>query len=254
MGRAGFGHRVEGLHAVAAAAQAGRVQILHVEARRLSRPAVAVIAAQTEAAGGSVRPVPDVRSMADTSAPQGVVAECRPIPASSLEDLVAAGDPPAVMVLDRLADAHNVGAVVRSSVAAGVSGFVLSDRRAAPLGGAAFKAAAGAFEHARVAVVGSIAEAVSQLSRLGLWTVGLDASGDRSLFGLDLLAEPVAIVVGGEGGGLSRLVGDRVDVRAFIPMSGPTESLNASVAAALATFELARTRFYQRDGAPDAPL
>src|SRR5690606_12467183 len=108
-----------------------------------------------------------------------------------------------------------------------------------------FKAAAGSLEHARVAIVGSIAEGVAQLARMGLWTVGLDADGDRPLFGLDLLTEPVAVVVGAEGGGLSRLVADRLDVRAFITMAGPTESLNASVAAALAAFEISRQRTAQ---------
>lgn len=242
MGRAGFGVRVEGLHAVGAAAEAGRVEVLHVETRRADRAEIVALAERVEAGGGTIRRVADVRALADTTAPQGVVAECRPIPASTLEQVARATEPAAVMVLDRVVDPHNVGAIVRSSVAAGVRGFVLSDRRAAPLGGAAFKAAAGSLEHARVAIVGSIAEAVSQLSRLGLWTVGLDAEGDRSLFGLDILTEPVAVVVGAEGAGLSRLVGDRLDVRAFIPMAGPTESLNASVAAALAAFEIVRRR------------
>lgn len=225
-----------------AAAEAGRVRALHVDSSRSTRPEIKAIVRLVESAGGSVQQIPDVRSIAHTAAPQGVVADCRLIPFSSLEEVAAWTEPAAVMVLDRLVDPHNVGAVVRSTVAAGVPAFVLSDRRAAPLSGAAFKAAAGAFEHARVAVVGSIAEAISHLSRLGLWTVGLDAAGERPLFGLDLLSEPVALVVGGEGGGLSRLVADRVDVRAHIPMRGPTESLNASVAAALAAFELSRSR------------
>lgn len=248
MGRAGFGHRVEGFHAVVAAAEQGRVQVLHVESGRLKRPEVASLVERVERSGGRVDRVTDVRRLAETSAPQGVVAECRPIPAATLEDVAATSQPAAVMVLDRLVDPHNVGAVVRSAVAAGITGFVLSDRRAAPLSGAAFKAAAGALEHATVAVVGSIAEAVASLSRLGLWTVGLDASADRSLWGLELLTEPVAIVVGGEGGGLSRLVADRVDVTVSIPMFGPTESLNASVASALAAFEVARIRSVGRNG------
>lgn len=242
MGRAGYGDRVEGLHAVAAAAEAGRVQVLHIESGREERPEIAEIVRQVSGGGGEVRRVADVRRLADTTAPQGVVAECRPIPVATLEQVAAASRPAAVIVLDRIVDPHNLGAIVRSAVAAGITGFVLSDRRAAPLSGAAFKAAAGSLEYARVAVVGSIAEAVAQLSRLGLWTVGLDASGDRSLFGLDLLTEPVAVVVGAEGGGLSRLVGDRLDVVAHIPMAGPTESLNASVAAALAAFEISRLR------------
>ncbi len=103
------------------------------------------------------------------------------------------------------------------------------------------KAAAGALERLPVAAVSSIPDALQTLRKQGLWTVGLDAGGDRSLFGLDLLTEPVAVVVGAEGSGLSRLVRDRVDLVASIPMQG-TESLNASVAAALAMFEVNRAR------------
>ncbi|HJR91407.1 MAG TPA: RNA methyltransferase [Acidimicrobiia bacterium] len=245
MGRAGFGDRVEGLHAVAAAAGGGRVTTLHVETSRLSKAEIADLVESVRQAGGSVRQVDDVRNLAATTAPQGVVAECRPIPVSSLKAVVATSEPAAVIVVDRVVDPHNLGAIVRSAVAAGITGFVMSDRRAAPLGGAAFKAAAGALEHATVSLVSSIAEAVSRLKRLGLWTVGLDAGADRSLFGLDLLAEPVAVVIGGEGGGLSRLVADRLDVTVSIPMAGPTESLNASVAASLASFELLRARSFQ---------
>ena len=242
MARAGYGDRVEGFHAVAAAATAGRVEVLYVESSRANRPDVAQVVTVVESSGGSIRTHDDVRKLAETTAPQGMVAQCRPISSVSLESTVSFSNPAAVMVLDRIVDPHNVGAIVRSSVAAGIGGFVLSDRRAAPLGAATFKAAAGALEHARVAVVGSIAEAVSQLKRLGLWTVGLDSGGEGSLFGLDLFTEPVAVVVGGEGEGLSRLVGERLDMVVSIPMSGPTESLNASVAAALAVFEVARVR------------
>ncbi len=93
-----------------------------------------------------------------------------------------------------------------------------------------------------MSIVSSTAQAVATLRRLGLWTVGLSAAAETSLFGLALLAEPVAVVVGAEGGGLSPLVEQRVDLCVRIPMPGPTESLNASVAAALAAFEIARIR------------
>lgn len=242
MGRAGYGDRVEGLHAVAAAAAAGRVRTLNVEGSRMGRAEVDALVESVRRSGGSIRQVEDVRPLAVTTAPQGVVAECRLIPAILLDAVASTSDPGAVLVLDRVVDPHNLGAIVRSAVAAGVTGFVVSDRRAAPLGAAAFKAAAGALEHAAVAVVGSIADAVAQLKRQGLWTVGLEAGADRSLFGLELLAEPVAVVVGGEGRGLTRLVADRVDVSVSIPMAGPAESLNASVAAALAAFEILRIR------------
>jgi 23S rRNA (guanosine2251-2'-O)-methyltransferase len=96
--------------------------------------------------------------------------------------------------------------------------MAVPDRRTARIGAAAFKAAAGAFEHLSLAVIGSVPDALRKLSSMGVWTVGLDAGGDQSLFGLGLLTEPVAIVVGAETG-LAHLVRERVDVVASIPMA-----------------------------------
>ena len=234
----GIGHKVEGRHAVAAAAKAGRVRRLLAERGRADDELLAAV----RSGGGVVESIDDARAVAQTGAPQGLVAECRPIPAVSLFEAVGLSDPAALVVLDRLEDPRNVGAVARSALAAGMAGMVISTRRSAPIEATAFKAAAGALEHLRVAIVSSIADAVRDLAGKGVWTVGLDAGGDRALFGLDLLAEPVALVVGAEGSGLSRLVADRVDVLAGIPISPRVESLNVSVAAALAMFEVARVR------------
>ena len=146
------------------------------------------------------------------------------------------------MVLDHVVDPQNVGAIARSVVAAGLSGLVLASRRAAPLSAAAFKAAAGALETVAVARVNSIPEALGRLRRLGLWSIGLDQDAEQVLWGLPLLSEPLALVVGDEGTGLSRLVAERVEVRVRIPIAPSVESLNASVAAALAAFEVSRVR------------
>lgn len=237
MALAGIGFRVEGVHAVAAALSAGRVTKLFVEESRLrGGPVAELISVFPEVA---VRRVEDVRSVAETSAPQGVVAECRPIPTVDLSDL--AGPGAALVAVDHVEDTHNLGAIARSAVAAGMTGLVVPERRSAPLGAAAFKAAAGALEILPVAVVSSVADAVKRLSGMGVWSVGLDAAGEESLFGLGLLTEPVVLVVGGETG-LHRLVRERVDVVASIPMARGMESLNASVAAALACFEVMRAR------------
>lgn len=242
MAPAGYGGSVEGVHAVSAAVAAGRAIELTVERHRVDRPPVADLVAAARQVGAEVTVVDDVRPLAATTAPQGVVATCRPIEPVALEALVGQHTPASLLVVDHVEDPHNLGAIVRSAVAAGVPRLVVSSRRGAPLGGAAFKAAAGALEHCSVAVVsGSVADVVRSLSRLGVWTIGLDSGGDRSLFGLELFTEPCAIVVGAEAG-LHRLVRERVDVVASIPMAGPTESLNASVAAALACFELFRVR------------
>ncbi len=240
MAPSGIGDRVEGLHAVAAAVAAGRVEHLWVERARTSE--LTGLIDMATAAGAMVEPVRSIAELSVTGAPQGVVARCRPKEYASLDDVVGAVSPASLVVLDHLEDPRNVGAVARSMVAAGVMGLVVARRRTAPLGATAFKTAAGALEHLAVAEVSSVAAAVDELKRRGVWTVGLDAGGTESLFGLALLTEPVALVVGAEGRGLGRLVGERVDVVASIPLAGPVESLNASVAAALGVFEIARAR------------
>jgi len=146
------------------------------------------------------------------------------------------------MVLDHIVDPHNLGAIARTTRAAGLSGLVIANRRAAPLSAVAFKSAAGALETLPVAIVSSVADALSRLKKAGVWTVGLAGRSEKALFGLDLLSEPVAIVVGEEGDGLSRLVADRCDLIVSIPMSAAADSLNASVAAGLAAYEVMRIR------------
>ena len=242
MASAGIGSEVEGFHAVAAAVAAGRVVALTVEAQRLRHDAYAGVVADAETAGAVVDVVDDVRPLAVTPTPQGVVARCRPLRTVPLEAAVSVHDPAALLVFDHLEDPRNLGAAVRSAVAAGVEVIVVPTRRSAPVGATAFKAAAGALERVALVTVSSIPDALRRLEKLAVWRVGLDGSGDRSLFGLDLLTEPVALVVGAEGSGLSRLSRERCDVVAAIPHRGPVDSLNASVAASLAVFEVARMR------------
>ena len=237
MARAGIGTELEGVHAVQAALEAGRIISIEVEASRTRR--LSAMLDRATSAGIAVDIVDDIEGV--TEAPQGVKAVAAPLRTVDIEQL-ATPVPAAVIVLDHVQDPHNVGAVARSALAAGMTGFVTPDRRAAPLGATAFKAAAGAFEHLRVCVHSSSADAVSRLRQAGLWTVGLTADADTSIFGLDLLTEPVAIVVGGEGPGLSRLVRERCDVVAGIPIASSVESLNVSVAATLAMFEVGRVR------------
>ncbi|MFQ5554478.1 MAG: 23S rRNA (guanosine(2251)-2'-O)-methyltransferase RlmB [Acidimicrobiia bacterium] len=242
MAPAGIGADVEGVHAVAAAAAAGRVRRLLVERGRQRDEPIARTLELVRSRGGEIEVVDDISDAAHTAVPQGVVAHCRPIETVSIERAAECGAPASLIVLDHVEDPRNVGAISRSAVAAGVGAMVVSWDRAAPLGASAFKAAAGALETLPVAVVRSVADAVRRLESLGVWTVGLEGTADRSLLGLDLLAEPVALVVGAEGRGLSRLVSERVSLRARLPLAGDVESLNVSVAASLAMFELARVR------------
>jgi 23S rRNA (guanosine2251-2'-O)-methyltransferase len=192
--------------------------------------------------GIEVVEVEDVRPLAETTAPQGVVAECEPIRPHDLKALVARAQRPSLVVLDHVEDPHNLGAVARSALAASATGLVVAVRRAAPFGAAAFKAAAGALEHLPVSIVNSVADAVTRLEKLNVWTVGLDASAEESLFECQLFTEPVAVVIGGEGGGMSHLVRERVSKLVRIPMADGVESLNASISAALAMYEVKRMR------------
>ncbi len=242
MASAGIGDRVEGVHAVGAAVAAGRVRRLTVERSRLRDQEIAALVQEARAAGCEIVEVDDVSEFAVTQAPQGLVAEATPLPRADIADLVPEAGSAAILVLDHLQDPRNLGAIARTAVAAGFGGLVVPTRRAAPVGATAFKAAAGALEHLQLATVSSIASALDRLRAMDVWLVGLDAHGERSIFGLDLLKEPVALVVGAEARGLGRLVRDKVDVVASIPHVGSIESLNASVAASLAMYELARMR------------
>ena len=242
MAPAGIGGRVEGIHAVRAALAAGRVRVLTAER---SRRDLDELVAAARAAGAAVELVDDVRAVSRTESPQGVVARARPIPFAPLESLLepqGGAVAPAVLVLDHLEDPRNVGAIARSALAAGMTGMVVPNRRAAPLSALAFKAAAGAFEHLPVASVSSVAGCAERAGRAGLWSVGLHARGERSLFGLDLLVEPLALFVGSEKSGLARLVKARLDMTVFIPTDGRVDSLNAATASALACFEISRLR------------
>ena len=239
MAHAGIGHSVEGIHAVEAALGAGRVVKLIVEEGRLGR--LANLVRQAGAAGIAIRKVRDIRDLASTQSPQGVIAECRPVATKSIDEL-AAHDLPALVVIDHIEDPHNVGAIARSAAAAGMTGMVVADVRAAPVEATAFKTSAGALERLPVALVASIPQALKRLRDKGVWIVGLAAGAAEPLFGMGLLTEPVAVVIGSEERGLSELTEKRCDLVASIPMTAESESLNASVAAALACFEVHRAR------------
>ena len=242
MAPAGIGGRVEGVRAVRAALATGRVRVLYMERSR--RDAERLVE-EARRSGAGVQLLDSVAGLAGTGSHQGLVAKARPIPVVPFESLlVGAADDrkPALLMLDHLEDPRNVGAIARSALAAGMTGMVVPRRRAAPLSSLAFKAAAGALEHLPVSSVSSVAVAARRASGAGVWTVGLDPSAPESLFGLGLLAEPVALFVGSEGRGLGRLVTERLDLLASIPMATGMASLNAGVAAALACFEVGRVR------------
>ena len=185
-----------------------------------------------------------IDAVALTDAPQGVVATAEPVPAVDLDHLLGApgGETPMLVVLDEVTDPHNLGAVMRSALSAGATGVVLGRHRSAHLTPSALKAAAGAAEYLPVALVTGVPAALRTLADAGVWTVGLDADGASTLWELPVATEPVAIVLGAEGRGLSRLVRERCELVVRAPMLGPLDSLNVSATAALACFEVARRR------------
>ena len=173
---------------------------------------------------------------------QGVAAEVEDAAHLSVEDLVVrANGVPLIVVLDGIEDPHNVGAILRTVDAAGADGVVRQSRHAARLDGAAAKASAWAVAHVAVAEVVNIARALETLKDAGVWTVGLVGDAPTRYDEVDMTL-PTALVVGAEGTGLRRLVRERCDWRASIPMHGHVQNLNVSVAAGIALFEAIRQR------------
>ena len=172
---------------------------------------------------------------------QGAALLCDPLPALVLEDTIVSlkASRRLVAVLDQVTDPHNEGAILRSAAAFGVGAVIVQDRHAPPESGALAKAASGALDIVpRIAVV-NIARALEELGRLGFWRIALTADGDATLREAAGQGD-AALVLGAEGAGLRRLVRERCDVSAFIPLGSAMDSLNVSNAAAIAFYELTR--------------
>lgn len=178
---------------------------------------------------------------ARTEAPQGVLAHADPLPEVDLE-VVLKRRKPFLIALDGITDPHNLGALMRTAECAGATGVVLPRHRAAHVTPTVAKAAAGAIEYLPIAVVPGLPAALQFLKEQGVWTVGLDADAPQSVFDLEVSTEPVALVLGAEGTGLSRLVRQRCDLVVSIPQRGEMDSLNVSAAGAVACYEVARRR------------
>lgn len=242
---------IYGINPVFEALGAGLVREVRVAGRADER--VERLLAEAARRGVRVRRVPAeaLDAAARHGVHQGVVAEAEPPPEATLEQLARADDgPPLIVVLDGVEDPQNVGAILRTVDAAGGTGVVRQSRRAAPLEGAAAKASAGAIHHVPVAEVVNIARALEELKQAGVWTVGLDADAETAYHDLDLTI-PLAVVVGAEGHGLRRLVRERCDFTASIPMRGHVSSVNVSAAAAIVLFEAVRQR--RSRGRPHQP-
>jgi 23S rRNA (guanosine2251-2'-O)-methyltransferase len=188
---------------------------------------------------------PAIDRLAVTPAHQGVMALAAPKDYVDLEELLkipaAKGEAPLFVILDGLEDPHNLGAILRTADASGVHGVIIREKRAVGLTAAVEKAAAGALEYMPVARVTNISQTIEYLKKNNIWVIGIDQAGDTNYTRIDY-KPATAIVVGGEGKGLSDLVKKNCDFMGFIPMRGKISSLNASVAAGVVMFEVVRQR------------
>ena len=173
---------------------------------------------------------------------QGIMAVVSAKPVIDLETLLAEARTPALVVLlDGVEDPRNLGAVLRTAEAAGADGVVLPERHSAGLSEAVSRASAGGLEHGKVARLGNVAQAIETLKSRGLWVVGFDAAGTERWDTVDY-RRPLVLVLGGEGRGMRRLVRERCDHLVSLPLFGHVGSLNVSVAAGIALYEVIRQR------------
>jgi len=185
-------------------------------------------------------------SLSLTGAHQGVIAFVSPKDYVEVEDILAVpsekGEDPFILILDGITDPHNLGAILRTADAAGVHGVIIPKRRAIGLTAAVAKASAGAIEYVPVARVTNLSQTIDYLKKQNIWVIGTDAAEENKTIHESDLKGPIALVIGSEGDGLSRLVKEKCDITVRIPMKGNISSLNASVAAAVVMYEVLRQR------------
>jgi 23S rRNA (guanosine2251-2'-O)-methyltransferase len=235
---------IYGINAVGEALKAGRVVSMRAGRRKDQRLQQLLLAA--DQASVPIRRVSDEELDRESggASHQGVIADVSERKAYELHDLIddAHARPPAlIVVLDGIEDPHNFGAILRTCDGAGAHGVVRQTRHSAPLTGAVTKASSGALAHVKIADVVNVARAVEDLKDAGIWTVGLAGDAPSTYDKMDF-SLPTAFVLGAEGTGLRRLVRERCDMLAAIPMKGHVDSLNVSVAAGVVLFEAVRQR------------
>jgi len=237
---------VYGIHAVMEALRSRPVEHVLV-AQGQHNPRVQEIIDACRAGGISLRfaPRPAVERAAGNPQHQNVVAVCTPRAYDDLATLLGSSARPLFVVLDGVEDPANLGAIVRTAVAAGCQGIVIPERRAAGISPAVARASAGALGHAKIARVTNLVRALEEMKERGVWVYGFQAQAAKSYLDLDY-TQGCALVMGGEGAGLHRLVREACDELAQIPLRGPVPSLNVSVAAAVVLYEALRQRGQKR--------
>lgn len=185
-----------------------------------------------------------LEQMSKTGKHQGVIAFCAAYEYASIEDMLNLAkekkEDPFIFLLDNIEDPHNLGAIIRTANLAGAHGVIIPKRRAVGLTAVVAKTSAGALNYTPVAKVTNLSAAIEELKKKGLWFVCADMNGDV-MYKLNLKG-PIGLVIGNEGEGVSRLVKEKCDFMAAIPMKGEIDSLNASVAAGILAYEIVRQR------------
>jgi len=240
--------RFTGIHAVREALEAGGAfdRIVIAKGRQDSRVEGIVQLARERGIVVRFEDRGQLDRLANSRDHQGVVAIVAARSAATLEDILENANHPKtqqglIILLDGVEDPHNLGAIIRTALAAGAHGVVIPERRAAGLTDTVARASAGALAHLPIAKVTNLARAMEKLKEAGYWLVGLDERAERSYTEVDYTS-PTGIVMGGEGAGLHDLTRKRCDFVVSLPTSGPIKSLNVSVAAGVVLFEALRQR------------
>lgn len=240
--------RFTGIHAVREALEAGSVfdRILIAKGRQDSRVEQIVQLARERGVSVRFEDRGQLDRVANTRDHQGVVAIAAARAATKLEDILvranqSRGQMGLVVLLDGVEDPHNLGAVIRTALAAGAHGVIIPERRAAGLTDTVARASAGALAHLPVAKVTNLARTMEELKEAGYWLVGLDEEGQKNYTEVDYNS-PTGIVMGSEGKGLHELTRKRCDFVVSLPTTGPVKSLNVSVATGIVLFEALRQR------------
>ena len=238
---------IEGRNAVLEALKADRSidRLLIIDSKNQDAPIKRIVAeARNKGIVVQFKSKDALDSIADNNKHQGVIAYIAAYDYVSIDDIIAKAkgknEDPFVLILDKIEDPHNLGAIIRTANIAGVHGIIISKRRAVGLTATVAKTSAGAIEYTPIAKVTNISRAIEELQEKGLWIVCADMDGDM-MYNVDLKG-PIGLVVGNEGEGVSKLVKERCDLVAKIPMKGDIDSLNVSVATAVLVYEAYRQR------------
>lgn len=239
-------NRLEGRNAVLEALRSGRsVDKLYVQSGLQDGP-IQTIIREAKKHDTIIKFLPKERlnQMSDTGNHQGVLADVASFEYSSVEDILEKarekGEAPFIILLDGIEDPHNLGAIIRTANLAGAHGVIISKHRAAGLTSTVARSSAGALNYTPVAKVTNMGKTIDDLKKQGVWFVCADMGGTR-MYDLDLKGA-IGLVIGNEGDGVSRLVREKCDFIASIPMKGDIDSLNASVATGVLAFEIVRQR------------